>query len=92
MDYVNGSDCNDSSYIDYRDVFVYEAKNEKLQQEHAGQFPKGERDEILEFDSELAIQEDVESVDNNDARAEGVSVQQDHRTEAMETAQEIGDV
>lgn len=40
----------------------------------------------------VAVQEDFALVDDENARAEGVSVQRAHVTEVMETSQAIGDV
>lgn len=67
-------------------------KMKKMEQEHAAKSPKGERDDISEIDTETAVQEDPTSVVEEDGRAEGVSVQNEHATEAMETSHGIADV
>lgn len=74
-------------------VFLFmRRKMNKLEQKHAAEFPKGERDDISEIDTKVAVQETSISVVNEDERAEGVSVQHEHATETVETSQGAGDV
>ena len=74
-------------------VFLFmRRKMNRLQQEYAANLGKGEQHDIAGIDTEVAVQEHSISVGHGDGRAEGVSIQHEHATDAFETSRGIGDV